>query len=103
MQSNSEIHLNGTLRLIVTMISNRAGQGHYPITTILSSELINKKKRRRVDLYHTVSNLCFGEGLLVIMAPRKPPNAEIMHGARQLYKELEFLDEKKMLSGHSDL
>lgn len=56
-----------------------------------------------MDLYHTVSNLCFGEGLLVIMAPRKPPNAEIMHGARQLYKELEFLDEKKMLSGHSDL
>ena len=97
MQSNAEIHLHGTLRLNVMVIRNIGGRGRSVISTLLHSQLVKKKRRFLVDLNSTGSNLCFGGGLLAVMAPQRPTFGELIDGARQLYRELGFSEDNKIM------
>ena len=98
MQSNAEIHLHGPLRLIMTVIRNMGGMGRRRvISTVLYSEVIQKKRNHLLDPNNTISNLCFGISLLGVMSEKWLAIPELTQSARQLYRELRFSDEQEIL------
>lgn len=60
LQSNTELVEVGTLRLVVTIIRNRAGGGSVrALKTIIYSKIIEKKKRKHLlNLHNQGNNLC---------------------------------------------
>ncbi|XP_030405332.1 uncharacterized protein LOC115645070 [Gopherus evgoodei] len=97
LQSNRELHLDGTLRLVVTVVKNRGGGARRVLNSILSSQIIHKKRQCLVDLTYTGTNLCFAGGLLAVMSDRKPTDTELLAEARKLHEKLGWSDQKKIL------
>ncbi|XP_065436103.1 uncharacterized protein LOC135979895 isoform X1 [Chrysemys picta bellii] len=97
LQSNRELHLDGTLRLVVTVVKNRGGGARRVLNSILNSQIIHKKRQCLVDLTYTGTNLCFAGGLLAVMSDRKPTDAELLAEARKLHEKLGWSDQKKVM------
>ncbi|XP_067411310.1 uncharacterized protein [Emydura macquarii macquarii] len=96
LQSNREVHIDGTLRLVVTVVKNMGGGAHRVLNSILNSQIIHKKRQCLVDLAYTGTNLCFAGGLLAVMSdPQKPTDAELLDGARKLHEKLGWSEQKK--------
>ncbi|XP_074863200.1 uncharacterized protein LOC142019808 [Carettochelys insculpta] len=97
LQSNRELQLDGTLRLIATLIKNMGGDGRRILNSILSSQITRKKRRYLVNLIYVGTNLRFVGGLLAVMSDHKPTDTELLEGARKLHEKLGWSDQKKVM------
>ena len=97
LQSNREVLLNDTLRLIVTISQPPRGGALRKIKSIPYSSIIEKKRRFLIDFASDKHNLCFAAGLIGVMKrAQNPSDAEVIEAARKLHTDLGWPDHKKV-------
>ncbi|XP_078241110.1 uncharacterized protein LOC140703714 isoform X1 [Pogona vitticeps] len=97
LQSNMELCLDGVLRLVVTIVRPpRGGSRPRALRSIPYSAIINKKRKHLIDFTDVNSKLCFGASLVRVMSKEVPTDAELAHGALQLYQAVHWPVDKEV-------
>ncbi|XP_059582038.1 uncharacterized protein LOC132250018 [Alligator mississippiensis] len=88
LQSQREIFLDSTFRLVVIVVKGRGGGSRRVISSIPYSQIITKKRKYLIDLNTYDTNLCFAGSLLAVTKCRGARDVELLDGAKELHRKL---------------